>query len=130
MKRNFTARLAAGLAAISFAAAPISAATLLVATPAYAQSGAAKAAVDAAKAKGIVGEQGDGYLGVVSGAPDAALKAAIAEINAGRAKVYQSTAASTGVTSQAAGEATAKQLFAKVPGGQYYKPLGGNWTRK
>ncbi len=60
MKRNFTARLAAGLAAISFAAAPISAATLLVATPAYAQSGAAKAAVDAAKAKGIVGEQGDG----------------------------------------------------------------------
>jgi hypothetical protein len=34
---------------------------------AMAQSAAAKAAVDAAKAAGTVGEQADGYLGVVAG---------------------------------------------------------------
>ena len=126
---SFSSRLAAGLAALSFAIAP--AATLpLIATPAFAQSASTKAMVDAAKAKGVVGEQADGYLGFITDSPDPALRAALAEINAGRAKVYQQTAASTGVSAQAAGEATAKQLFAKIPAGQYYKPLGGSWTRK
>ena len=95
----------------------------------FTQSAAAKAAVDAGKAAGRVGEQGDGFLGIVSGG-DAALKAAVDEINAGRARVYADTAAKTGVPVQAAGEATAKQLIDRLPAGQYYKPLGGAWTRK
>lgn len=111
----------------------LAAATLIAgaAAPAavFAQSGAAKAAVDAGKASGRVGEQGDGFLGVVSGG-DAALAAAVAEINAGRARVYADTAAKTGVTPAAAGEATARQLIERLPPGQYYKPLGGAWTRK
>lgn len=98
-------------------------------TMAQAQSQAAKQAVDAAKAAGKVGEQGDGYLGIVSGA-DTALQAAVAEINAGRKQVYAETAAKTGVTVEAAAEATARQLLARVPAGQYYKPLGGSWTKK
>jgi uncharacterized protein len=104
------------------------AATVLPAV-AYAQSQAAKQAVDAAKAAGKVGEQGDGYLGIISDA-DSALRAAVAEINAGRKQVYADTAAKTGVTPEAAGEATARQLIARVPAGQMYKPLGGSWTRK
>lgn len=90
----------------------------------------AKAAVDAAKAQGLVGEQGDGYLGFVAGPADAAVSAAVNEINAGRAAVYRQTAGKTGVSPQAAGEAAATQLFAKMPPGQYYKPLGGGWTKK
>lgn len=96
---------------------------------ALAQSQAAKATVDAAKAAGKVGEQGDGYLGIVSDA-DSAVRAAVAEINAGRKQVYGETAAKTGVTMEAAGEATARQLISRVPAGQFYKPLGGSWTKK
>ena len=97
--------------------------------PAFAQSAAAKAAVDAGKASGTVGEQADGYLGVVSGG-DAALRAAVAEINAGRAAAYKDIAAKTGVTPEAAGQATAKQLYARVAPGQYWKPLEGGWMKK
>src|SRR4051794_16051242 len=84
---------------------------------AVAQSQAAKAAVDAAKAAGKVGEQGDGYLGFVGDA-DPALRSAVTEINAGRKQVYSDTAAKTGVTIDAAGEATARALIARVPAGQ------------
>lgn len=90
----------------------------------------AKATIDAAKAKGTVGEQGDGYLGLVSGSAEPATIAAMHEINAGRAAVYHQTAEKSGVSVEAAGEATAKVLFAKMPAGQYYKPLGGRWTKK
>ena len=108
------------------------AAALLPATiiPVSAQSDAAKALVDGAKARGSVGEQGDGFLGFVMAAADPALAAAVAEINAGRAQVYRDTAARTGVTADAAGQATAQQLFARLPAGQYFKPLTGNWVRK
>ena len=98
--------------------------------PASAQSDAAKALVDGAKARGSVGEQGDGFLGFVMAAADPALAAAVAEINAGRGQVYRETAARTGVTADAAGQATAQQLFTRLPAGQYFKPLNGNWVRK
>ena len=108
------------------------AAALLPATiiPASAQSDATKALVDTAKARGLVGEQGDGFLGFVTPPADPALAAAAAEINAGRAQVYRETAARTGVTPDAAGQATAQQLFARLPTGQYFKPLNGAWVRK
>ncbi len=104
--------------------------TALTVQPAAASIASAKAAVDAAKAQGLVGEQGDGYLGLVTGSADAAITAAMGEINAGRAGVYRETAAKTGVTPEAAGEAAAVQLFGKVPSGQYFKPLNGSWTKK
>ena len=100
-----------------------------VALPVLAQSAAAKAAVDAGKASGVVGEQADGFLGVVSGG-DAATRAAVAEINTGRAAVYKDIAAKTGVTPEAAGQATAKQLYARLAPGQYWKPLDGGWSKK
>lgn len=101
-----------------------------VAGVSQAQTAAAKAAVDAAKAQGVVGEQGDGFLGFVSGGGDAALQAAVREINAGRAAAYRDIAAKTGVTPEAAGQATAQQLRDKLPAGQFFKPLNGGWTRK
>ena len=105
------------------------AALMLLATPAFADLASDKAAVDAAKAAGTVGEQADGYLGIVSSA-DGAVTAAVNEINAGRANVYSETAAKSGVTRDAAGQATGAQLIAKMPPGQFIKPLGGAWTKK
>lgn len=98
--------------------------------PAAAQTAAQKGAVDAAKAAGAVGEQGDGFLGFVTPSTDPALAAAVAAINAGRAQVYRDTAMKTNVTPEAAGQATAEQLFARLPAGQFFRPLNGNWTRK
>ena len=103
---------------------------VLPSVPATAQTPAQKAAVDAAKAAGTVGEQGDGYLGFVAPSTDPMLAAAVAAINAGRKQVYQEIAMKTNVSEQAAGEATAQQLFTRLPAGQYFRPLNGNWTRK
>jgi len=104
-------------------------ALLTLSTPAFADLAADKVTVDAAKAAGKVGEQADGYLGIVAGA-DGTITAAVNTINAGRREVYSQTAAKSGVTPDAAGQATGAQLIAKVPGGQYTKPLGGAWTKK
>ena len=91
---------------------------------------AAKAIVDAAKTQGIVGEQGTGYLGFVSGSADARVTAAVTAINEGRKAVYSQTAAKSGVTTEAAAEAAGKLLIERVPPGQFYKPLGGSWTKR
>lgn len=119
-------KLAGVFAAFAFLATP---AVLVVSTPAIAQANA-KATVDAAKAAGTVGEQGDGLLGLVKGSADAATTAAVSEINNGRRKLYASTAAKAGVTPEAAGEAAAQALVPKIPSGQYYKTLGGSWQKK
>ena len=103
---------------------------VFLAQPALAQSASAKASVDAAKAKGLVGEQGDGFIGFVTPSTDPALAAAVAEINAGRAGVYRDTATRTGVSPEAAGQATGQQLFERLPAGQFFKPLNGSWVRK
>lgn len=102
----------------------------VLSSPVFAQGAAEKAAVDAAKAAGTVGEQADGYLGFVSGSADGATTAAVNSINAGRATVYAQTAAKSGTTREAAGQATGAQLIARTPGGQYIKPLDGGWSKK
>jgi uncharacterized protein YdbL (DUF1318 family) len=114
---------------ISVTAATLAALALPAA--ANAQSADAKAAVDAAKAAGVVGEQGDGFLGFVTAAADPALKAAVAEINAGRAQLYREAAAKSGATPAAAGaSAYLTTIQPRLKPGQYYRPNGGGWTKK
>ena len=105
-------------------------AALGVAGASMAQTNAQKSMIDEAKVEGVVGEQADGYLGFVSGSADAATTAAVNAINAGRADVYAQTAAKSGTTREAAGQATGAQLIARTPAGQFVKPLGGAWSRK
>jgi len=126
--RSQSRPLGAALAAAALACAPAFA--LAISAPAFAADAAqAKAIVDAARAQGQVGEQGDGFLGIVSSAPPNVV-AAVSEINAGRAAAYRDTAARTGVTPEAAGQATARQLIDRLPAGQFFKPLNGGWMRK
>jgi uncharacterized protein YdbL (DUF1318 family) len=107
------------------------AAALALPVAAIAQSAQTKATVDAAKAAGIVGEQADGFLGFVTGAADPAVKAAVAEINAGRAQVYREAATKNGVTAAAAGAAAFESvILLKLRPGDYYRPAGGSWVRK
>lgn len=110
--------------------AAVAAAVFAAAGAASAQSAADAALVQSAKERGVVGEQGDGFLGFVQPG-DAALQRAVAAINDGRRRVYQQAAASTpGATAEAAGQAAAQQLQQRLPSGQYYRPIGGGWTRK
>jgi uncharacterized protein YdbL (DUF1318 family) len=107
------------------------AAALAAPVVAVAQSAQTKATVDAAKAAGIVGEQADGFLGFVTAAADPAIKAAVAETNAGRAELYSQAGAKNGVTPAAAGAAAFESVVrGKLRPGDYYRPAGGGWTRK
>ena len=122
--RKAGAAALAVLCVLAGASAPV-----ILARPAVAQSASAKAEVDQAKAQGIVGEQADGFLGLVSGG-DPAVRAAMAEINAGRAQAYRDAAARSGVSPETAGQATARQLAARVPPGQYVRTADGRWQRR
>ncbi|HKP79094.1 MAG TPA: YdbL family protein [Phenylobacterium sp.] len=103
----------------------------LAVTPAAAYAMDSKAAVDAAKAQGIVGEQADGFLGFVKPSSDPALKAAVDDINQGRAALYRQAAAKNGVSVEAAGASAYTQVVqAKLKPGEFYKPAGGGWVRK
>ena len=107
------------------------AAGALLATAAAAQSANSKSVVDAAKAAGVVGEQADGFLGFVRESNDPALKAAVDEINAGRAQLYRAAAAKNGVSPEAAGAAAYTQVVQSLlKPGEYFRPAGGAWTRK
>ena len=125
MRTVLKALLAA--AVIGSAAASVA----MVATPAAADVAASKAMVDAAKAKGLVGERANGYLGFVTAASDAALKAAVDEINAGRHDVYAQAAAKNNVSIDAAGQsAFTNVIFPKLAAGQYYQNAAGAWAQK
>jgi uncharacterized protein YdbL (DUF1318 family) len=121
--------LKALVAAVVIGGATFSAA--MIAGPAAADVAAAKALVDAAKANGTVGERSNGYLGFVKPSSDAALKAAVEEINAGRHDVYAQAAAKNSVSIDAAGQsAFTNVIFPKLPAGGYYENAAGAWVRK
>jgi uncharacterized protein YdbL (DUF1318 family) len=78
-RHSIVAKALAGFVLVSAAGGAL----MLAPRPASAQSAATKAMVDAGKARGIIGEQGDGFLGFVTPSTDPALAAAVAEINQG-----------------------------------------------
>lgn len=103
----------------------------LALTPAAAYAMDSKAAVDAAKAQGLVGEQADGFLGFVKPSSDPALKAAVEDINQGRAALYREAAAKNGVSVEAAGASAYNTVVqSRIKPGEYYKPAGGGWVKK
>ena len=81
------------------------------------------------RAQGLVGDQADGYLGIVSGG-NPALQAQVAQINAERAQQYAQIAKQQGTTATAVGAITGQQLYAQTPSGQYFRDANGNWIKK
>jgi uncharacterized protein YdbL (DUF1318 family) len=118
-RRHFIGACAAVVAGLSMAGAVL------------AQTGEARAKVDAAKAAGAVGEQADGMLGLVTGDADAATKQAVAEINNGRQAVYREAATKNGVSVEAAGGSAFETVIKpRLKPGEFYKPAGSGWVRK
>ena len=82
------------------------------------------------RATGKVGEQADGYLGIV-GSADAALRAKVDAINIKRRAYYTELAGKRNVKIEEVAATTACQLFAtKIAPGQYYRLQDGVWRQR
>lgn len=92
-------------------------------------AGAQTAAVDAARAAGIVGERFDGYLGFAAASQGAA-RSQVASINLTRRALYSRLAAARGASPQDVGITAGCQLLARVRVGQAYLLADGVWRRR
>ena len=87
-------------------------------------------AAGALRATGQVGEQADGYLGLVGAAP-ANIRAQMEQVNIQRRAAYTQLASQRGATIEEVAAATACQLFAsRVAPDQYYRLPDGVWRRR
>ncbi len=85
------------------------------------------AALGSAKASGQLGEQPDGYLGVVQ--PSGQAAAVAARINQARQAEYQRVASQNGIGLKAVESLAGQKAIARTPAGQYIQQ-GGRWVRK
>jgi len=108
----------AGIAAI--------AAIGLVAGPALAQRDPAYAA---ARASGKVGEQPDGYLGIVGNA-DPTLQRLVDDINIKRRAVYAEKAKENNATLEAYALTAGCQAIARTTPGEKYRAPDGSWQTR
>ncbi|MGI0117690.1 YdbL family protein [Zooshikella sp. RANM57] len=81
-----------------------------------------------AKQQGLVGEQLNGYLGLVVN--NAAAKQLITEINQKRKQKYEQLAKRNGVPLSTIGKLAGQKAIEKTPPGQYIQNTGGQWVKK
>ena len=82
----------------------------------------------AARAAGQIGEQPNGYLGVVSGGP--AIQAIVDKINIQRKATYAEKAAAAGVTINDQGVTFGCNLIAQTVPGEKYRLPSGAWATR
>lgn len=82
----------------------------------------------AARAAGQVGEQPNGYLGVVSGG--AAVQAIVDKINIQRKALYAEKAQAAGVTINDFGVTSGCNLIEQTQAGEKYKAPDGSWKTR
>ncbi|KQN91215.1 hypothetical protein ASE95_12975 [Sphingomonas sp. Leaf231] len=107
--------------------------SLIAALAAVATSTAAVAQRDpayaAARAAGEVGEQPDGYLGVVGGG-SAALRALVSNINIQRKSAYTQKAQASGATVEQLAFTSGCNLVAQTRPGEKYRTPDGSWETR
>ncbi|GAA5213487.1 YdbL family protein [Corallincola platygyrae] len=84
--------------------------------------------LDAAKQQGLVGEQLDGYLGVVVASAD--VNALVADINTKRQEAYLKIAKKNQLTLEQVAMLAGKKAIDKTPTGQYVQAADGTWVKK
>ena len=97
-----------------------------MATAAYAQRDPAYAA---ARASGQVGEQPDGYLGIV-GTATTELRALVSNINIQRKSAYTQKASASGATVEQLAFTSGCNLIAQTAAGEKYKSPEGVWKTR
>lgn len=81
-----------------------------------------------AKTQGLVGEQPNGFLGVVKATPEAVELAA--DINAKRRAAYEEIAQKNGVTLEQVANLTGQKAIDKAAPGTYVQTPDGQWVKK
>jgi uncharacterized protein YdbL (DUF1318 family) len=89
---------------------------------------AAALELEQAKARGLVGEQADGYLGVVEASAEA--RALAERVNAKRRAEYAEIAKKRGTSESAVAQLAGQKLVQRTPGGQYVRGSDGRWVKK
>ncbi len=85
--------------------------------------------IETAKAQCLIGEQIDGYLGVVSGKkPTTEQLREMRSINQKRKIIYADLAKKNGVTVQVTAQLTAEKLIAKADPGECVQMADGKWA--
>lgn len=101
-----------------------------ISAPAFAQTASAKSIVDNAKAKGLVGERIDGYLGLVTGRVSPEVQSAVNEINIRRKSLFTKLAREQGVEIAVISRLTGEKLIAKASAGEKTMGDDGVWRTK
>ena len=83
----------------------------------------------AARSAGQVGEQPDGYLGIV-GAATADLRALVSSINIQRKSAYTAKAQASGATIEQLAFTSGCNLIAQTAPGEKYQTPGGTWRTR
>jgi uncharacterized protein YdbL (DUF1318 family) len=84
--------------------------------------------LDAAKQQGLVGEQPNGYLGVVKATPDAVQL--VSDINAKRRQAYERIARDNGITLEQVSALAGQKAIEKSAPGAYIQTPAGQWLQK
>ena len=84
--------------------------------------------LDQAKAEGLVGEQPNGYLGVVKATSGAV--ELVSDINEKRRAAYERIAKQNGITLDQVANLAGQKAIEKPPAGQYIKTPTGQWVEK
>ena len=99
----------------------------VVATALASPSHAQNLSLDQARAQGFVGEEQNGYLGVVQNAPG--VSALVQSVNAQRRMHYESIAAQNGVPLSVVEAQAGQNLISRLPNGAFYRS-NGSWARR
>ena len=88
------------------------------------------ASLDQAKAAGQVGEQIDGFLGVVDANAPADVRTLVDQINAERQAKYQEIANKQKAPVAAVAQIAGTKLIQRAPKGEYVLDANGQWRQK
>lgn len=84
--------------------------------------------LDGAKAQGLVGEQPNGYLGVVKATPEAVELAQ--DINTRRRQAYERIARENGVTIDQVATMAGQRAISRAEAGTYIRTPEGQWVER
>ncbi len=86
--------------------------------------------LDEAKNSGLVGEQHNGYLGIVVARPSVELKHLVEEINSKRREVYQQIAQRNDLSLEAVTTLAGRKAVKKTAAGNYVQGADNGWQKK
>jgi uncharacterized protein YdbL (DUF1318 family) len=84
--------------------------------------------IQSAKEQGLIGEQANGYVGIVKSSPE--VEALVSDVNQKRKARYIEISGKTGQPLSAIEKIGGEKAISKTESGQFIKPAGSDWTKK